>query len=130
MAAYQNLDKHLIRRAHYNHSDFFTVFGKLDGAVTSTHLNTKATMQQVLTLANSEECKEVTDENSYLMKAAYAKEKLSDRVQFLYYSIYGRAPLKNEVSLAMSYCKDLKDKKRWANYVLALLNSPEFYFIK
>jgi hypothetical protein len=87
-------------------------------------------MKQLLKLANSQECKDVAKPDSYLMKNALKKEKITDRVAYLYYSIYGRAPDKSEVKIAADYCKDTKDTKRWSNYVIALLNSPEFYFIK
>lgn len=122
--------KKMVQLANYSNSDFLTVFGKPDRSVTNTNLNTTATMKQLLKLANSAECKAVAKPDSYLMKNALAKEKFTDRVAYLYYSIYGRAPDKSEVKIAVDYCKDTNNTKRWSNYVIALLNSPEFYFIK
>jgi hypothetical protein len=126
---YNNPNK-MVKLANYSNTDFLKVFGKPDRSVTNTNLNTTATMKQLLKLANSQECKDVAKPDSYLMKNALKKEKITDRVAYLYYSIYGRAPDKSEVKIAADYCKDTKDTKRWSNYVIALLNSPEFYFIK
>ncbi len=119
-----------VQLAHYKYSDFMKVFGRSDSSAPNTNLNTAATMKQLLKLANSPECLSVAKADSYLMKNAMAKESVSERVSYLYYSIYGRAPVKAEVSLAVNYCKSATDVKRWSNYVVALINSPEFYFIK
>jgi len=121
-----------VTRAHYANSDFVDVFGKPDRSATTTNLDTTATMKQLLKLANSEECRVVTKEDSYLMKNTLSKESLPERVQYLYYSIYGRAPTNSDVKLATEFCKgtDKKENAQWSKYVLALLNSPEFYFIK
>lgn len=121
-----------VMRANYISSDFVDVFGKSDRSVTTTNLETTATMKQLLKLANSEECRSVAKEDSFLMKNTLSKEKIPERVQYLYYSIYGRAPTNNDVKLAAEFCNgtDKNDNKLWSKYVLALLNSPEFYFIK
>ena len=119
-----------VQLAHYSNSDFLKVFGRSDRSSPQTDLNTTATMKQLLKLANSPLCINVTKPDSYLMKNAMSKEKVGERVSYLYYSIYGRAPDKAEVKLAINYCKKIEDVKRWSKYVLALLNSPEFYFIK
>jgi hypothetical protein len=64
------------------------------------------------------------------MKEMWKLNKLDDRVTFLYYSIFGRAPKKKEVMIAEKFFSKGDKADRWSKYTLALLNSPEFYFIK
>lgn len=128
MNAYGNTGE--LKMASYSRADLIDVFGRSDRSAPKTDLDTTATMQQLLKLMNSESTRGVASPDSYLMKQAMTKENLSDRVAYLYYSIYGRAPDKSEVIMAKDYCEDMKDVKKWSQYVLALMNSPEFYFIK
>lgn len=116
--------------AYRSNSEFLGLFGRSDFSFTNTGLNNTATMKQILKLTNSTEALSVTKSNSYLMKNAMAKKEVPQRVSYLYYSIFGRAPNKAEVNVAIQYCKTAENEKRWSKYVLALINSPEFYFIK
>lgn len=126
----QDFKGRMVQRANYTPSDFQNVFGMLDRSSPETNVDTGATMKQILKMMNSPECHKVTDKNSYLMKEMWKLKKLDDRVTFLYYSIFGRAPKKKEVMIAEKFFSKSDKPDRWSKYTLALLNSPEFYFIK
>jgi hypothetical protein len=119
-----------IRRAHYNGSDFMAVFGSTDRSAPETNVETKATMKQILKLINSPETQGIVRKDSQLMKELWKKDKMSEKVQYLYYSIYGRAPSKKDLNVATQFFKVSDKTEDWCQYVLALINSPEFYFIK
>jgi hypothetical protein len=119
-----------INRAHTKNSDFMSVFGSLDRSAPETNLETGATMKQILKMMNSQDCIAVTRKDSQLMKNTMKREKLTSRVSYLYYSIYGRAPKSKDLRIAEAYFSKGNTSERWSKYVLALLNSPEFYFIK
>jgi hypothetical protein len=116
--------------AHTTNSKLMDSFGRSHGSSPKTDVDDSATMSQLLVLANSPEALQVTKADSHLMQNAMKVDDLSQRVTYLYYSIYGRAPTTAEVKLAANYCKKSDNVKRWSHYVHALINSPEFYFIK
>jgi hypothetical protein len=119
-----------VQRANYGSNDFMMVFGALDRSSPDTDAETGATMKQILKMMNSSSCAAVAKRNSYLMKNTLEKESLPQRISYLYYSIYGRSPTKADVKLASNFLGEEPKENRWEKYVLALLNSPEFYFIK
>lgn len=119
-----------VRRSHHYNNDFMNVFGSLDRSAPETNIETGATMKQILKMMNSGACSSVTKTDSYLMRNTLAKDKMSERVSYLYYSIYGRAPKSKEFRIAQAFFEKGDQPSRWSKYALALLNSPEFYFIK
>jgi len=123
-------NKTWIQLANYAPNSFMKVFGMHDRSAPDTHVETSATLQQILKIMNSPECKNVTRRDSYLMKNLKTKEKFNQKISYLYYSIFGRAPDQQELKLALHFFSKADSEKRWQTYVLALLNSPEFYFIK
>jgi hypothetical protein len=126
----QDFKGRMVQRANYTPSDFQNVFGMQDRSSPETNVETGATMKQILKMMNSPECQKVCSKDSYLMKEMWKLNKLDDRVTFLYYSIFGRAPKKKEVMIAEKFFSKGDKADRWSKYTLALLNSPEFYFIK
>jgi len=119
-----------VMRANYKSGDFMNVFGALDRSAPETNVDTGATMKQILKMINSEECRNVAKKDSYLMTEMWKHEKTTERIAYLYYSIYGRAPTQKDVSIATNFFEKDDKPERWSKYTLALINSPEFYFIK
>jgi hypothetical protein len=119
----------MITRANYKGNDFMTTFGAHDRSAPETSLNTGATMKQILKMMSSEQCKDVVSDKSQLMLNLDKFTSFSDKIKYLYHSIYGRSPEKKELTIASNYLSDNKSSA-WQSYIMALLNSPEFYFIK
>jgi DNA-binding ferritin-like protein (Dps family) len=118
-----------IMRASYHqfNSELMETFGLSDYGAPETNLNTKATMKQILKLLNSQEVKNAIGPDSYVMQEVKKLDKFVDKIKYLYYSIYGRSPNGKDVAIAKEFLDETKD---WTSYTLALLNSPEFYFVK
>ena len=85
-----NYNGKMIKRANYHSGDFMNVFGSTDRSAPDTNVETKATMKQILKMINSPECHSITKKDSFLMKELAKREKLSERISYLYYTIYGR----------------------------------------
>ena len=119
-----------VLRANYKSGDFMNVFGLSDRSSPETNVDMGATMKQILKMMNSQECKNVAKKDSFLMKEMWKKEKLNERISYLYYSLYGRAPTRKDLNIAVKFFSKGDKIDRWSKYTLALLNSPEFYFIK
>lgn len=120
----------MIHRAHFKSNGFMNDFGKLDRSSPETSIDSGSSLKQILLMMNSSNVKNIVYKDSYLMKELKKIEQLEKRVQFLYYSIYGRAPQKKELLMAKKFIEESKHKGAWSDYTLALINSPEFYFIK
>lgn len=120
----------MVHRAHFKGSGFMNDFGKLDRSSPETSIDSGSSLKQILLMMNSSEVKSIAYKDSYLMKELNKIESLEKKVQFLYYSIYGRAPQKKELLIAKKFIEESKHKGAWSDYTLALINSPEFYFIK
>ena len=125
-----NYEKSMVKRANYKPGELMDVFGASDHGSPDTNIKSKATMKQLLKLINSDESKSATSKDSYLMKEVMKKKKLGEKISFMYYSIYGRAPTKKDLTIASKYLDGSTKDEDWSNYALALINSPEFYFIK
>lgn len=119
-----------VLRANYKSGDFMNVFGLSDRSSPETNVDMGATMKQILKMMNSQECKNVAKKDSFLMKEMWKKEKINERISYLYYSLYGRAPTRKDLNIAVKFFSKSDKIDRWSKYTLALLNSPEFYFIK
>jgi len=120
----------MVMRANYASGDFMKVFGSTDRSSPDTNVDMGATMKQILKMINSPECHNVVKKDSFLMKEMWKKEKVTEKISYLYYAIYGRAPTKKDVGIAARFFEKSDKPDRWAKYTLALINSPEFYFIK
>ena len=75
-------------------------------------------------------CIMVLDLLSKITEDKNKQKTLEEKVYFLYYSIYGRKPDSKELQIAKKFHSHPNLKNGWSDYALALLNSPEFYFIK
>ena len=129
MTAMKN-DNRVIELANYKAGEFMAVFGSTDRSAPDTNVEMGATMKQILKMMNSNETQKVVSKNSFLMLELFKKEKFDERMNFLFYSIYGRAPSRKDKDIAKTYINNSENRKVWGNYTLALINSPEFYFIK
>ena len=125
-----NANGKMVMRANYASGDFMKVFGSTDRSSPDTNVEMGATMKQILKMINSPECHNVVKKDSFLMKEMWKKEKITEKISYLYYSIYGRAPTKKDVNIAAKFFDKSDKPERWSKYALALINSPEFYFIK
>jgi len=120
----------IIRANLVDRPEFMEVFGSTDRSAPQTGGSQEATIKQILKMINSNECKDVVKKESYLMSNMYKKEKVGERVAYLYYSLYGRVPNKKELGIAGKFLGNSNKHDRWASYALALINSPEFYFVQ
>ena len=107
---------------------FLNTFGDKERSQPITTTNSEANMQQIMTLLNSGLIKSVTNKNSHLMKGLEQRENTADKISYLTYSIYGKAPSAKELKLYMSVLKDFNQD--WTVLIKILLNSREFFFIK
>jgi hypothetical protein len=123
-------NKAIVRANLVSRPEFMDVFGATDRSSPETGGSPEASIKQILKMINSPECHAALKKDSYLMKGLYNKEKIGEKISYLYYSIYGRAPSKKEVGIAAKYIGNSNKHERWANYTLALINSPEFYFVQ
>lgn len=131
MMNYKKADEnHIIRANMVNDPEFMNVFGATDRSSPETMGSTTASIKQILKMINSEECHKVLEKDSYLMRNLYKRDKLGERVVYLYHSIFGRSPNKKEINIAVNYIGNQTKHEVWYNYTLALINSPEFYFIQ
>ena len=128
MAHAKNPNK--LMKANYQNNDFMKVFGATSRSAPDTNVNMGATMKQILKMMNSEQCLNVVKKGSFLMNELVSREKMTEKISFLYYSIYGRAPTKSDLSIASKFFSKSDKPERWSKYTLALINSPEFYFFK
>ena len=119
-----------VTRANRSSSDFMKVFGALDRAAPESTVETGATMKQILKMMNSRECKEVIASDSYLMTHLLQQPKFNQQIDYLYLSLFTRKATPNEHKIAQNFLGPEAKFHNWAKYTLALLNSPEFYFIK
>ena len=103
-------------------------FGASDRTAPETSTNTKATLKQILKMMNSKICKDVVSRDSRLMQDLQEFEKFSSKINFLYFSIYGRTANSKEVAIAAKYIEREDSMTLWGKYIIALLNSPEFLF--
>jgi len=126
----ENYSGKAVLRSNYHGSDFMDVFGSTDRSAPDTNVEMRATMKQILKLINSPECLNVVRNDSYLMQECSKLDKLTDKVSYLYYAIYGRAPTKKDFNIAVNFFEVSNKQSDWEKYVIALINSPEFYFIK
>jgi hypothetical protein len=122
--------KNMIFRANLTYNSLIQEFGAHDRSSPETSPNTEATMKQILKMMNADICKNVIAPDSYLMSNMAKLNKFTDKVNFLYLSVFGRNPDKSELSIAEKYISQTKQEKAWSDFALALINSPEFYFIK
>jgi len=120
----------MVLRSNYTGNEFMNTFGAHDRSSPETALNTGATMKQILKMMSSDQCKDVVKKDSQLMIQLNKYKSLSGKITYLYASIYGREPNKKEFSIASKFLDDSDKKTQWETYIIALLNSPEFYFIK
>lgn len=120
----------IVKASHYQNNDFMQTFGAMSRSAPETNLDTEATIKQILKLMNSEQSKNAVKKDSYLMREMWKLEKMSSRVSYLYYSIYGRAPTNKDLAIAEKFLGTSNKMDRWSKYALALINSPEFYFYK
>lgn len=119
-----------IYRANLTHNSLLEEFGAHDRSSPETSPNTEATMKQILKMMNADICKSVIAPDSFLMTNMSKINKFNDKINFLYLSVFGRSPDKSELSIAQKYISQTKPEKAWGDLTLALINSPEFYFIK
>ena len=74
-----------------------------------------------------------------------AKESsMSKKISLLYMNIYGRQPTASDLKIGKAYLaseeissskkgdkyKKSNQEEGWQNYIVALINSPEFYFVQ
>jgi len=126
----KHMENNNVMRAHYQDNDFMKVFGATSRTAPDTEVNMGATMKQILKMMNSDECKNVVKEDSYLMQELFKLDKMADKISFLYYSIFGRAPNGKDLDIAVKFFSKSEKPERWSKYTLALINSPEFYFYR
>lgn len=129
MGSYKH-NKSVVRANLVSRPEFMDVFGATDRSSPETGGSMEASIKQILKMINSPECHDALKKESFLMRGLYNKEKMGEKISYLYYSIYGRAPSKKEVGIAAKYIGNSNKHERWANYTLALINSPEFYFVQ
>lgn len=117
------------RSTFQSSSDFMTIFGNTDRTSPESMGDNSSTMQQVLKMMNSQECYNVIKKDSFLMIELDKREEFINKIKFLYRSIYSRNPTLKEIKIAEHYLEG-KKKEYWGKYIIALMNSPEFFFIK
>ena len=76
---------------------------------------------------------QVAKKDSLLFKNIMKEEKFGNRVKVAIISVYGRLPTSNDIKIAQKFFEKvphLKEELAWREYIIAILNTPEFLFIK
>ena len=118
----------MIMRANYHHSELMQVFGASEYESPETTVKTKATMKQLLKMINGKEVHDVTKADSFIMRKIKSMDKLGEKSVFLLLQYFRQSS--HQKRRFSSRCLFKEQPDDWSTYTLALLNSPEFYFVK
>jgi hypothetical protein len=114
--------------------NFLRNFGGTDRASTKTDSDRGSNMQQILIMMNHEMVHGIAAEDSYLMREVLKEKNLGAQVKKLYWMVYARNPTRSDLSIAKKHFMDstiFENKtEAWKSYVVAVVNSPEFFFIQ
>jgi hypothetical protein len=121
----------VLRAVNIRDSKFLSTFGATDRQTTKVDSNRDADIQQILLLLNDRHVSKVCLESSYLMRAISKEKSVKEQISVAYTSIYAREPTLKELKFGLNFFKDPIDKQApWTDYLIAMINSPEFYFIQ
>lgn len=116
------------RSVNLRANEFLHNFGSQERSEPDTKTDPEASIQQIMSMLNSSMVQKAVHKNSYLMKELNKRSSSSKKLSYLTYSIYGRAPTKEEMNLSQSILKDFDNN--WGTLAKIFINSREFYFIK
>ena len=110
---------------------FLKVFGKPKGdSSCECERSQDASLAQSLHLLNSKEIHTMlTADTGRAARMAKAEPSHSEKVSDLYYSVYARPPVEDELKVAIGHIEKTEDKKQaYEDIVWALVNTKEFLF--
>lgn len=126
-----NRKKSVLRAVMIRNSTFLDVFGSTDRQTTEVDSNRAADIQQILLLLNDKHVAKACAHSSYLMRSIRKEKKVKDQITVAYRHIYGRDPTLKEIKFGRHFFKNpIDDHNPWTDYLIAMINSPEFYFIQ
>jgi len=107
-----------------------SVFGESDRSAPSNGGSEEPSSIQILKLMNDPVIKASVDHKSSLIKRMSEEKSFTDKLVYLYYSIYARKPSSKEYKIAKAFIVKETDLKLWSEFAHAMLSSPEFLFIQ